>query len=163
MISIKWIGINWLFVFIVTLSASVTTSLAQIPEPQPIAQSVPDNWRGPFAQFLRDLGMSNVGSIMAQTKFGTIGGVHRPDSVLFRIEDKGACAEDVCLTIIGHPSGDRFVADAMFAAGGRGAWGDHTVELLGLQALPHFFESRNGTTTVLFETSAGWIVRQSTR
>src|SRR6266446_3046881 len=96
----KWIGIK-LFGFIVMASASVTTSLAQIPEPQPIAQSVPDKWRGPFVKFLRDLGVSDVGSIMAQTKFGTIGGAHRPDSVLFRIEDKGACAEDVCLTIIG--------------------------------------------------------------
>src|SRR6266852_4623405 len=158
MTSIKWIGINWLFALIIALSASVTTGSAQIPEPQPIAQSIPDKWLGPFAPFLRDLGMSNVGSIMAQTKFGTLGGAHRPRSVVFRIEDKGACAEDVCLTIIGHPSGDRFVTDAMFAAGGRGAWGDHTVEFLGLQAVPHFFESRNGTTTVLFETSAGWIV-----
>jgi hypothetical protein len=158
----KWIDIR-LFGFIIMVSASVTTSLAQIPKPQPIAQSVPDKWRGPFAQFLRDLGVSDVGSIMAQTKFGTIGGAHRPDSVLFRIEDKGACAEDVCLTIIGHPSGDRFVADAMFAAGGRGTWGDHMVEFLGLQAVPHFFESRNGTTTVLFETSAGWIVRPPIR
>src|SRR5262245_16486728 len=86
MTSIKRIGINWLFAFIITLSASVTTSLAQIPEPQPIAQSVPDKWRGRFAQFLRDLGVSDVGSIMANTKFGSLGGAHRPDSVLFRIE-----------------------------------------------------------------------------
>ena len=48
MTSIKLIGINWLFVFLITLSASATTGLAQIPEPQPIAQSVPDKWRGPF-------------------------------------------------------------------------------------------------------------------
>jgi hypothetical protein len=163
MASIKWIGINWLFAFIIALSASVTTSLAQIPEPQPITRSVPDEWRGPFAQFLRDLGVSDVASIMTHTKFGTIGGAYRPDSVLFRIEDKGACAEDVCLTIIGHPSGDRFVADAMFAAGGRGTWGDYMVPFLGLQTVPLFFESRNGTTTVLFETSAGWIVVPSTK
>jgi hypothetical protein len=142
----------------IALSAPVTTGLAQIPQPQPIDQTVPDQWHGPFAQFLRDLGVSDVAPIMANTKFARLGGAHRPESVLFRIEDKTACAEDVCLTIIGHPSGDRFVVDAMFAAGGRGAWGDHTVEFLGLQALPHFFESRNGTTTVLFETSAGWIV-----
>jgi hypothetical protein len=160
---IKRIGFNWLFVFIIMLSASVTTSSAQVAEPQSIAQAVPDKWHGPFGQFLRDLGVSDVAPIIANTKFASLGGAHRPESVLFRIEDITACEEDVCLTVIGHPSGGRFIADALFAAGGRGTWGDHTVEFLGLQAVPHFFESRKGRTTVLFETSAGWIVIPQTR
>jgi hypothetical protein len=153
---------RWLLASIIMLSAPVTAGLAQIGEPQSIAQAVPDPWREPFAQFLRDLGVRDVASIMANTKFARLGGAHRPESVLFRIEDKSACDDDVCLTVIGHPSGGRFLADALFAAGAKSTWFDHTVEFLGLQAVPYVFESRKGRIT-LFETSAGWIVIPQTR
>lgn len=88
MTSIKWIGINWLFAFIITLSILVTSGLAQIQEPQPIHQAVPDKWHGPFSQFLRDLGVRDVASVVAHTKFGDIGGAHRPSLWFFGLRTK---------------------------------------------------------------------------
>lgn len=162
MTSIKYFAIRRFFASIVILCFSITTDSAQIPEPQPIARAVPDEWHGPFAQFLRDLGVRDVASVMANTKFASIGGAHRPDSVVFRIEEKTTCKEDICLTVIGHPSGGRFIPDALFAAGARSTWSDHMVSLLGLQATPYFFESTKGSVT-LFETSAEWIIIPSTK
>jgi hypothetical protein len=87
------------------LVVSITAALAQIAEPEPIDGLVPNEWRAPYTQFLSGLGIKDVEKILANTKFGIFGGVHRPNSVLFRIEDN--CSDDICLTIIGHLGGDR--------------------------------------------------------
>jgi hypothetical protein len=139
------------------LAVSITAALAQIAEPERIDRLVPNEWRAPYTQFLSGLGIKDVEKILANTKFGMIGGVHRPKSVLFRIEDKAACRDDICLTIIGHLGGERFIADALFTAGGRVSGSDYMETLLGLRAFPRvFWSSRNSVT--LFETSEGWIV-----
>jgi hypothetical protein len=145
------------FIILGQLAVSITAALAQIAEPEPIDQLVPSEWRAPYAQFLSGLGIKDVETIVASTKFGMIGGVIGPKSVFFRIEDKAACSDDICLTIIGHLGGERFIADALFAAGGRLSGSDHAETLLGLQAFPRrFWSSKNSVT--LFETSEGWIV-----
>jgi hypothetical protein len=137
------------------LVVSITAALAQIAEPEPIDGLVPNEWRAPYTQFLSGLGIKDVEKILANTKFGIFGGVHRPNSVLFRIEDN--CSDDICLTIIGHLGGERLIADALFMAGGRVSGSDYGVTFLGLRAFPRSFWSSKGSVT-LFETSEGWIV-----
>jgi hypothetical protein len=132
-------------------------ALAQVMPPQAITRSVPDQWRLPYTRFLKDLGIRDVETTLANTKFGNMGGAHRPGSALFRVEEKSSCQENMCLTIIGHLTGERFVADALFVAGGKAGWSaDHPAQHFGLQAVPYLFEGKMNV--AVFETAAGWIV-----
>jgi hypothetical protein len=155
MASMRLAGINCFFATALVLQP--VAALAQVPQPQAITRPVPDEWRLPYTQFLKDLGIRDVETTLANTKFGNMGGAHRPGSALFRVEEKSSCQENMCLTIIGHLVGERFVADALFTAGGKAGWiADHPVQGFGLQAVPYLFEGK--INVGVFETAAGWIV-----
>src|SRR5262249_12612684 len=71
-----------------TLTATLLMGLhsipaqAQIPAPQAIDRPVPDAWRAPLEQFLRDLRFADLESIIATTKAGHIGGALNPSSIV---------------------------------------------------------------------------------
>jgi hypothetical protein len=160
----QWIGrtakrVSLTLLVTLQLMTPTTTGLAQIGLAEPIALAVPERWRDPYIQFLASLGLRDPAAVIANTKFATLGGsLYRPDSVVFRIEDKSACHEDICLTFIGRLVDGRLVADAQFTAGPRITWSDHMSEgLPGLRAFLLFFEGSTGTSR-LFETATGWIV-----
>jgi hypothetical protein len=146
------------FIFLaIGLVSAVSSAHAQIPEPEPITTPVPDQWRGPFEQFLRDLGVDNQRTIVGKTNAFQIGGRWYPDSILFRIEDSTTCFNDMCFTVIGRIVDNKFHADAMFSAGKWFTRGDVFVPLFGYQTLPAWLVGEKITVTLL-ETPKGWIV-----
>src|SRR4051812_32424927 len=98
-----WIRLGGISSFLASvLVLQPVAALAQVMPPQAITRPVPDQWRLPYTRFLIDLGIRDVETTLANTKFGNMGGAHRPGSALFRVEDKSYCQDDMCLTIIGH-------------------------------------------------------------
>jgi hypothetical protein len=118
--------------------ASVAAAHAQIQAPQPITTPVRDQWRAPFEQFLREMrvGGQEAKAMVGKTVAFQLGGVWRPDSILFRIEDPSACSEDMCFTVVGRIVDNVFLSDAMFSAGRRFTGGDNFSPLFGFQVLP---------------------------
>jgi hypothetical protein len=152
---------TWKLVMIVVLAISLVSVVgpagAQIPAPEPIDTPVQDQWRGPFERFLGELRVSDQKAMAEKTNAFQIGGVWRPDSILFRIEDPTVCSLDLCFTVIGRVIDNKFIADAMFAAGKRFTRGDNYLPLFGFQAMPAWLVGDRVTVTLL-ETPNGWII-----
>jgi hypothetical protein len=145
------------FGLVTALSSITLPVVAQMAAPQVIDAPVKAEWRDSLEQFLRDFGANEPSALVKKTAAFMIGGLHFPDSILFRIEDQETCAGDSCLTVIGRIVGDRFHADAMFVAGNRYTQGDHAVTVLGLQTFPLYLIG-NALTVTLLETPSGWLV-----
>lgn len=133
---------------------------AQIGAPEPINTPVKDQWQGPLEEFLRELRVQDRSAMVRKTSAFQIGGVRRPDSILFRIEDSSLCFEDLCFTVIGRVIDKKFVADAMFSAGKGFTRGDQMLPLFGFRVVtaPLIGEKVNVT---LLETPNGWIVNSA--
>jgi hypothetical protein len=134
--------------------------LALMSAPEPITSPVPEKWRNPYIKYLASLGVKDSEAVADHTRFAPIGGPasYKSDSVIFRIEDKNACHEDICLTFVGRLVDDRLVVDAQFTAGPKITWSDTGRQALpGMFAFPLYFEGSTGT-SALFETATGWIV-----
>ena len=137
-----WMGLDCrtialVFATILQLVTFLATASAQMEAPQTFGQPVPDNWRAPYASFLNSIGVTEVETIIGETKFAIVDnpnailGAHdASDFAIFRIEDKKSCDDDVCLTGVGHLSAERFVADALFFAGPKTNGYDYAVQLL---------------------------------
>jgi hypothetical protein len=130
---------------------------AQMEAPRALEQPVPDKWRTSYAKFLADLGVTDAGTIIGETKFGTIGRDNEPDTGVFRIEDKSNCFGDLCLTIVGHLDGDRFAGDALFFAGPKMNQYDRSHPLFGVGDYPYAFWSEHSE-VLLFHLQQKWIV-----
>jgi hypothetical protein len=136
---------------------------AIVGAPEPIDRALPDQWRGPVAQFLRELGMEDVESALAATKGGDLGGVYS-EAILLRLEHSNLCVKNRCLTIIGHIKDGVFHSHAMFVAGGMMTQGDAAYPLIGKGSVrpPVYFldgpEFDPNNVIVLRETPKGWIV-----
>lgn len=130
---------------------------AQIPVPEPIDTPVQDQWRAPFERFLGELRVSDPKAMVEKTNAFQIGGLWRPDSVLFRIQDPTVCSLDLCFTVIGRVIDNKFIADTMFAAGKGFTRSDHSTPLFGFQTMPAWIVGERVTVTLL-ETPNGWIV-----
>ena len=76
---------------------------------------------------------------------------------MVRVEDEELCAEDLCLTVIGHVVEGEFRSDAMFSAGNRFTSSDQLVQVFGFQTVPRWLVGEKMTMTLL-ETPRGWIV-----
>jgi hypothetical protein len=150
------------FAIAIALLSVVHPATAQIMRPEPINTPVQDQWREPFEQFLRDLGVSDPATIVRTTYAFKLGGVWRPDSILFRIEDSAVCSGDSCLTVIGRIIDNKLHSDAMFTAGKRFTRSDHTVPVFGSQSFPAMLVGDRMTVT-LFETANGWLVASAPR
>jgi len=128
---------------IVALASGLTPTLspvcAQVAEPSPIIGPVPDRWRGPFEEFLREFGVGDQKALIDKASAFQIGGVWHVDSIGFRIEASTTCHEDLCFTVIGHIIDNNFLADAMFAAGKRLMGSDQFLPLFGFQTLKILF------------------------
>jgi hypothetical protein len=158
MIALKQLTFSLAFVV-----ASVAAAHAQFfGAPQPITTPVPEQWRAPFEQFLREMrvGDQNAKAMVGKTVAFKMGGVWRPDSILFRIEDPSVCSEDMCFTVIGRIVDNMFLADAMLSAGKRFTGGDNFSPLFGFQVLPLWLVGDKVTITLL-ETPKGWIIAPS--
>jgi hypothetical protein len=81
---------------------------------------------------------------------------HSP-SFLVRVEDQQLCAEDLCLTVIGHVVEGEFRSDAMFSGGDQFTGSDQSVQVFGFQTLPLWVVGAKLKMTLL-DTPKGWIV-----
>jgi hypothetical protein len=144
-------------VLAISLMSATRQACAQIRQPEPINTPLQAEWRGPFEQFLGELGARNARAIVEKTNAFQIGGIWHPDSILFRVEDPTLCSEDMCFTVVGRIANNKSLADAMFAAGKRFTRGDHYIPLFGFQTI-HAWLVGDKVTVTLLETPKGWIV-----
>lgn len=114
-------------------------------KPEPFEAAVPEAWRGPFARFLLDLGMSDAAATVEASRAVVLqnlaGG---PEKMIIRVRHREACTvdEDECLTIIAHIENNELVSDAMFYAGDKISYGDHKPKVPGVRSWPLFFYAR---------------------
>ena len=136
--------------------APVKTASAIEFEPRLLVGSVPPEWRAPLIQFLKELGASDVESMLSGTKAGHFPG--DPAFLLFRVEAHGTCNDDQCLTIIAHLQGGGLVADAIFFAGNRLNIADIPTDFLGMRSYRVRFHSKEMIVTVV-KTAKGWLMQ----
>jgi hypothetical protein len=130
---------------------------------------VPDEWRAPYADFLKRLGITETSAVLEESRFDTIGSTNAfpgPEFTntsknfgVFRIEYRDVCAdpEDMCPTIIAHIVSEKFVVDAMFVAGPKITMRDVGVPVFGTISFPYVFWGRRGK-VVLVLTHEGWLI-----
>jgi hypothetical protein len=134
---------------LVFLQAPQANAIMSVPVP--FDAPVPEKWRASFAQFLRDLGISEAASTVDASKAAALvdlsGG---PERMIFRVLHKETCTpdRDECLTIIAHIEKDALVSDAMFPAGGKINSGDVIREFLGARSVPVFLYSQHKIVTI---------------
>ena len=133
----------------------IASASAQILAPQPIDTPIKDEWREPLATFLRDLGVKDTAALVDRTY--TLGTGDGRGSIAFRVEHEATCFEDRCLTVIGRIAGNKFISEAMFAAGKRYTHSDHAIKLFGVDVVPVWFVGETITVTVV-QTPQGWFV-----
>lgn len=144
----------------ISLSLVVVPAGAQIGAPELIDGPLKEEWRAPFEMFLRELKVEDQAALVAKTSAFQIGGIWRPDSILFRIEDPGVCSGDLCFVVIGRVIENKLVADAMFAAGKRFTRSDRFLPLFGFKTVPAWFGGDKISVT-LVEAPNGWIITAS--
>jgi len=103
--------------------------------------------------------MRNTDAVLENAKGGKLDGTN----VLMRLEHKGLCQEDICLTMIGTITNGNFEPQAMFAAGRWTTRGDVLGNILGIRTSPPlWFGGSNrmddNRLVTLIETAKGWIV-----
>jgi hypothetical protein len=113
--------------------------------------------RAPFVQFLRELGVGDPELLIGKARGRSIFSSWHSPSFLVRLEDTTLCAEDLCLTLIGHVVDGEFRSDAMFSGGNRFIRSDQWVQMFGFQTVPQWLVGEKMTATLL-ETPKGWIV-----
>lgn len=148
----RWVTIGFLLAI-----GLASPAAAIITAPEPITTPVRDEWRRAFESFLQEMKVDDPGSLLAKTSAVQIGGIWQKDWILFRIEDRETCHEDMCLTIIGRIVNDKFATDAIFLAGKHFTRGDVYVPMFGFQAKPALLVGSKITVTLL-ETPTGWMV-----
>jgi hypothetical protein len=135
---------------------AVDLAVAVEAAPEPIQDSIPDEWRKPFIDFLRDLNARDIAGILAVTKTAALKGVYR-DAKVFRVEHSSTCHLDLCLTIIANLKDNRFVAEAMFPAGRKVTREGEAIPIFGIQSFPWRFVGETRGVRLL-ETPSGWLL-----
>lgn len=104
---------TWLIALFLCLE-STESSRAQILAPKPIEAPLPENWRAPFAQYLRDLGTPAVDELLGATRTAEL---LPANTLIIRIEHASACEKLLCMTLIAELKTEAIGQAAMFFAG----------------------------------------------
>ena len=137
-------------------------AVAQIAMPEPIDARLPESWREPLAQFLREFGASDIGGIVEATKAVSLH--HLPNTMILRLEHSSACFTEICLTIICQLKDDSLHSQAMFFAGKWTTSGDVFPRLLGTNvSTPLLFytariPSSDTKYVALSQSQQGWVI-----
>ncbi len=135
---------------------------AVVAEPSPVDTPVPEEWRGPLAHFLGELGVTDIQSTINASraaKYPRINEAAGPILIFFRIVHPYACnsAENVCLTVIGSIKDGIFKPEVMFYAGEKINVGDVAPRIIGAKSFPVFFHGKTSAVGVV-ETTKGFLV-----
>lgn len=142
----------------IAVCCPTTFSGAIMATPTPMDEPVPEKWRASLARFLEEFGVEEVNSVLAASKARSFPG-ENPDRIIFRIEDKSSCTNDLdlCPTVIGRMKQDVFEVDAIFFGGRNVNGGDVIPRMLGVKSFPVFFSGKSSGIAVV-ETSKGFMV-----
>ena len=134
-----------------------------VAAPAPIDAPVPAEWQAPFTQFLLGMGVQDSETLLKSTKTAKLQGLFAGEVLVFRLEDKSVCEDNICLTVLGKIEDDRFVSHIMFMAGKMLTQGDTFPRLFGRNIPPAYWFMRGSDISdpriiYLYETPMGWVV-----